>query len=166
MTRLISRPKRRKGNKISPKIHDRSDYCGIVDGIVRVGCTRRGKLAGVHHDNGKTRIGTGGGGNRWVARVPSLRRSNKIWKNFYKLFPSVYFNMREAATGGNVQEGGYIIYTGGSSVSSRHVKLRVVDMTGEFKKVGRTLVEREHLYFGMDSTILENKQAEIYIKTI
>lgn len=32
-------------------------------------------------------------------RVPSLNKSNKIWKNFYMLFPHVYFNMRKNSIG-------------------------------------------------------------------
>lgn len=38
-------------------------------------------------DNGNVRnVGSGGGGYNSV-RVPSKKRSNRVWKKFYKLFP-------------------------------------------------------------------------------
>lgn len=47
-------------------------------------------------DNQDYRIGGGIGdkhGN--VIRVPSLKRSIRVWKKFYRLFPLVYMEMRE-----------------------------------------------------------------------
>lgn len=34
------------------------------------------------------RNGCVGGG--WVTRIPSIKRNNRVWRNFYKLFPRMY----------------------------------------------------------------------------
>ena len=40
------------------------------------------------------------------------------------------------------------------------------DLFGEFKKVCNKPMCDEHLYYGIDSTILNNKENETFIKTI
>ena len=40
------------------------------------------------------------------------------------------------------------------------------DLFGKFKKVCNKLMCGEYLYYGIDSTILNNKENEIFIKTI
>lgn len=163
---MIKRPKRRTGNKIKPKLRDLSHWCNHNDGIVRPGMVYKG-TPGFHHDNGKVAIGTGyGHGN--IIRFPSLKRSNTVWRNFYKLFPNVYFAMRRKAEEAGVVVGGTVIWHSGSvnHLTSRHIPMRVLDMTGEFKKVCNKLMYREHLYYGINSTILNNKDNEIFIKTI
>lgn len=166
MSHLIKRPKRRAGNKIQPKLQDRTCWCNHNDGIVRPGMVYRG-TPGFHHDNGKVTIGTGyGHGN--IIRFPSLKRSNTIWRNFYKLFPRVYFIMRKKAEEEGVAVGGTVIWHSGSvnHLTSRHIPMRVLDLTGEFKRVCNKLMYHEHLYYGVDSTILNNKENEIFIQTI
>lgn len=41
---------------------------------------------GIYRDN-KDDYNYGSGGDTHSIRVPSLKRSDKVWKNFYKLFP-------------------------------------------------------------------------------
>ena len=31
-----------------------------------------------------------GGSCGWTIRIPSIKKSNRIWRNFYKLFPRIY----------------------------------------------------------------------------
>jgi hypothetical protein len=44
----------------------------------------------ITRDNQKTyNTKSGGGDYRTSIRIPSLKRSNKIWRNFYNLFPDI-----------------------------------------------------------------------------
>jgi len=42
---------------------------------------------GVHRDNKNAYNTRGGDGNNNSIRVPSLKRSDRTWRNFYRLFP-------------------------------------------------------------------------------
>lgn len=99
--------KRRKHNKITPK-QDGNIYrilthkSFLLDDskpiyFIGNGCSGRNGAK----DNRNTYNGGGHGDYmcRNDIRVPALNRSNKIWKNFYKLFPYIYFKMRKHSIG-------------------------------------------------------------------
>ena len=55
----------------------------------------------VNKDNQET-YNSGSGGVNWSSvRVPSLKRSNKVWKQFYKLFP--WLKGKETHNGGKLK---------------------------------------------------------------
>jgi len=56
----------------------------------------------VHKDNQKFVYNGGSGSSSWPwVRIPSLKRSNAIWKRFYELFPYYKEHYNELTTGGN-----------------------------------------------------------------
>lgn len=138
------------------------------------------------HDNGKCPVSRGGAEKLYV-RVPSIKRSVKVWKNFYHLFPWIYLRMREAAETKGVTDGimtmpwptqvNLISETGRWTWApyNRTVKVRVLDLTGEFTQMSRKLANQT-LYRGFDSTILNKgskrnrsftqRNIDIYIKQI
>lgn len=94
--------KRKQKRKIKPKYNNDNHLdvlsgCNIeIDGnYYHLTCSPY-MLYGVSRDN-KDGFKKGGGGdyhnNR--VRVPSLKRNIKTWKNFYKLFPRLYLEMRK-----------------------------------------------------------------------
>lgn len=121
------------------------------------------------HDNGKVPVSRGGAEKLYV-RVPSIKRSVKTWRNFYHLFPWIYLQMREHADERQIKEGimtmpwptcvNLISETGRWTWApyNRTVKVRVLDLTGEFTKMADRLANQT-LYRGFDSTIL-NKDSK------
>lgn len=121
------------------------------------------------HDNGKVPVSRGGAEKLYV-RVPSIKRSVKIWRNFYHLFPWVYLRMKELADERQIKEGimtmpwptrvNLISETGRWTWApyNRMVKVRVLDLTGEFTQMSNRLANQT-LYRGFDSTIL-NKDSK------
>lgn len=116
------------------------------------------------HDNGKHPVSRGGAEKLFV-RVPSIKRSIKVWKNFYHMFPWVYFRMKELADEHGIKEGimtmpwptrAHIISEEGRyhwASWERMVKVKVLDLTGEFTQMDRNLALKT-LYHIFDSTIL------------
>ena len=114
------------------------------------------------HDNGKTPVSRGGAEKLFV-RVPSIKRTTKVWRNFYHLFPSVYFRMKELADERGIKEGIMTLpwptwaHLGDGWLRApytRMVKVRVLDLTGEFTQISPRLANQT-LYRQFDSTILD-----------
>ncbi len=92
---------------------------------------------------------------------------DSVWRNFYKLFPGIYFAMREEAKRTGQPDGGTVIRISGSIHSwKRHVKLRVLNLDGEFIKVAQNLINDKHLYWSGESSILNSKEAQNFIERL
>lgn len=92
------------------------------------------------HDNGKVPVGGSGAQGHCYIRVPSIKRSPKIWKNFYKLFPHIYRRMCSCAEKQNAKPGQIINMYWPSTFDfwdeyRRTVKVLVLDLSGEFTKI-------------------------------
>lgn len=135
------------------------------------------------HDNGKVPVSRGGAEKLYV-RVPSIKRTTKVWRNFYHMFPWVYMRMKELADERGIKEGIMTMpwptraHIGDRWLWApyvRMVKVRVLDLTGEFTQMDRRLANQT-LYRGFDSTILNKgskrnksftqRNIDIYIKQI
>ena len=139
------------------------------------------------HDNGKVPVSRGGAEKLFV-RVPSIKRSTKVWRNFYHMFPWIYTRMKEIADERGIKEGimtmpwptrAHVISEEGRYWNwvpwERMVKVRVLDLTGEFTVMADRLANQT-LYRGFDSTILNQgskrnksfaqRNIDIYIKKI
>ena len=71
-------------------------------------------------------------------RFPSLKRSMKVWKNFYMLFPLVYIEMRNQIEGRGLKNGDVVeivlnelpgYYRSSDEINDKQ-KVRVVDLGG------------------------------------
>lgn len=136
------------------------------------------------HDNGKCQVSNGGAEGPYI-RIPSIKRSTKVWRNFYHLFPSVYFKMKELADKRGIKPGSIMTMDWPTRVKlgqpycfspyERMVKVRVMDLSGEFTQVSSILANRYNR--SIDSTVLEGdacslnkhfivRNAKLFTKTI
>lgn len=84
----------------------------------------------------KKETGAGCSNASYIVRVPSLSRSDRTWKNFYRLFPRYLYIMQTALHNGDSRDG-VVLYRMPKRVchmgsNSACVKLKVVDM-GDIK---------------------------------
>lgn len=128
-------------------------------------CPSGGSL--MKHDNGKCPVSKGGAQDLYV-RVPSIKRSTKVWRNFYHLFPWVYFKMKELADKRGIKPGSIMTMDWptrakiGQSIwyvpYERMVKVRVMDLSGEFTQILPILANRYP--WTIDSTILDGDNCQ------
>ena len=98
----------------------------------------------VHKDNDKfCRKRTGGcSASINPIRVPSLKRSDRIWKNFYKLFPKYLYIMQTLLHKKNNHKN-YIIFYPHTPYKTT-IKLKIVDMSSESLTIVEQLYGREN----------------------
>ncbi len=100
-----------------------------------------------------------------VVRWPSIKRPDKVWRNFYRLFPRLYFHVRASgAKPGTIVSlcvPGSTTKLDGSAFPNvtRTIKVKVLDMTGEFNEIENPT---DTIYYRPKTTILNrNKRKQI-----
>lgn len=68
--------------------------------------------------------GDGSGDNATKIRIPSLKASDRVWANFYRLFPSVLEMLRDEGTE-KVVDGNVITVKSVTSFDGRRIRLRM-----------------------------------------
>ena len=136
------------GKKRNKKIRPKYIYSDVYDVMTGRGFVENGQIYNLlrkpysiidRKDNNSYGHVLGNGDSyKQKIRFPSLKRSMRVWKNFYMLFPLVYIEMRNQIEGSGLKNGDVVeivlnelpgYYRSSDEINDKQ-KVRVVDLGG------------------------------------